>query len=284
MKSTRRNCAAGSGLATALSDRGFVDPYIDPATGILRNRVGARTQQQLDDAEFDLVHAAGVELAESPPVLTFDLAQWKSIHRRLFEDVYEWAGEVRTVNIAKQSSDVRFDFIEVNFLDTAAAWTENEVRAAFEGAGPLSAHEFIRRLAEQYSNLNVLHPFREGNGRTQRFFWGQVAERFGFELDWRSVDAEQNAYASAIAAARLDYGPLREMFDSVVAPAGTDDPAVSRFFDFHIPSPSTRVVGGSSDRDLEPGVCGHFMPRAKKLCVLTSGHRGHHRSRRTQRS
>ena len=78
--------------------------YFVPGTSILRNRVGAQTVDALRDAENDLVEARVIELREAPDLLgdrSYDLAYLQAIHRQLFQDVYDWAGDVRTVGIEK---------------------------------------------------------------------------------------------------------------------------------------------------------------------------------------
>jgi len=78
--------------------------YFIAGTSILRNRVGAQTPEALRDAENDLVEARVIELREAPELLgdrTYDFAYLRAIHRQLFQDVYVWAGDVRTVGIEK---------------------------------------------------------------------------------------------------------------------------------------------------------------------------------------
>lgn len=79
----------------------FVDPYLDPETGVLRNKVGARTKVALEDAEGDLSFARLMQLMDHPPQATGDLDELLAIHRHLFQDVYAWAGQVRTVDVRK---------------------------------------------------------------------------------------------------------------------------------------------------------------------------------------
>lgn len=79
----------------------FVDPYLDPETGNLRNNVGARTQVALDEAEGDLTVARLIQLLDHPPQATGDLEELRAIHGHLFQDVYPWAGQMRTVDIRK---------------------------------------------------------------------------------------------------------------------------------------------------------------------------------------
>ena len=77
----------------------FVDPYLDPETGVLRNLVGARTQTALDTAEGDLTFTRLVQLMDHPVRPTGDLHELRAIHAHLFQDLYPWAGQLRTVDI-----------------------------------------------------------------------------------------------------------------------------------------------------------------------------------------
>lgn len=83
----------------------------------------------------------------------------------------------------------------------------------------MARDQFIDRLAYHYEQFNYLHPFREGNGRTQRVFWNRVARDAGWQLDWRSVRGAANDQACRAAAERSDFEPLREMFDQIVTKA-----------------------------------------------------------------
>ncbi|MEO8093348.1 MAG: Fic family protein [Pseudolysinimonas sp.] len=78
--------------------------------------------------------------------------------------------------------------------------------------------QFIDRLSHHYDQWNYVHPFREGNGRTQRLFWNRVAADAGWQLDWRPVQGAVNDAACRAAAENRDFGPLRAMFDLVVLP------------------------------------------------------------------
>ena len=256
----------------------FPDPYLDPETGILRNLVGAKTQAELDDAEFDLVSAAQQVLRESPPDQTLDMSEWRAIHKALFRDIYAWAGELRTVDIAKASGGIGFDFMTTAVFPNAIQFVESQIQSAF-GVPRLDRDEFVGRLAEQYSNLNVLHPFREGSGRTQRFFWSQVAHTFGYKLNWLAVSQEENALASAVGAASLDYGPLLRIFHGITL-NNSDRLVVTAGIKL---APSTSQVTLSSP-NASGDLCLYPMPRAKRLCVLALGHGGHHRSKVARRA
>jgi cell filamentation protein len=202
--------------ATALAD--FVDPYLDPDTGLLRNRLGAITQEALDSAEADYGLARTVELVERPVKSTGDLRQLQAIHRRLFQDVYEWAGELRTVDIRKGSDPAAEFFMPVSRLQSGAGFAFQELAEDNYLRG-LDKDRFVSRLAHHYDQVNYLHPFREGNGRTQRILWAQIAQGAGYELDWRGVTGKVNDQASRDAMEKQDLAGLRSMFDAIATPA-----------------------------------------------------------------
>lgn len=77
------------------------DPYLDPATGVLKNRLRITDEATLEKTEADIVAARSYELSKAPLKGNFDLAHLKAVHRHLFGDVYEWAGELRTTDISK---------------------------------------------------------------------------------------------------------------------------------------------------------------------------------------
>lgn len=207
--------------ATALAE--VVDPYLDPDTGLLRNLVGARTQGALDLAEGDLTYLRAVELQERPVRATGDLDEFRAIHRQLFQDVYPWAGEVRTVDLRKNVAGAEH-FLSVGAIDRGSMFAADELRADNMLRG-MNRDQFIDRLSYHYDQWNYVHPFREGNGRTQRVFWNRVAADAGWQLDWRPIQGAVNDAACRAAAERRDFGPMRLMFDQVVSPAGsTPDP------------------------------------------------------------
>lgn len=195
----------------------FVDPYLDPETGLLRNKLGARTQVALDEAEGDLSFARMMQLMDHPPKATDDLDELRAIHRHLFQDVYEWAGELRTVDIRKNVEGAEY-FLPVSMIERAAGFAAAELRDDNRLRG-MSRDQFIHRLSYHYDAFNYVHPFREGNGRTQRVFWNRLARDAGWQLDWRTVRGSTNDAACRAASERRDFEPLRRMFDQIVTKA-----------------------------------------------------------------
>ena len=185
----------------------FVDPYLDPATGILKNLVGATTQAELDAVEGDLVPIRALRLTVEPPNPTGDLAELRAIHRFLFGPIYGWAGELRTVDIRKNIEGASY-FVPVSMIERAARFAADELRADDSLRG-MDRATFIARLAHHYD---------QGNGRTQRWMWGRVAGDAGWRLSWLGVTGAINDAACRIAADDQDLAPLIDLFDRVVTP------------------------------------------------------------------
>jgi cell filamentation protein len=135
------------------------DPYVYPGTTILRNKPGIRDAAQLDAFER---HVTTQRAAEGVPTGDFDLSHLQAIHRHLFQDVYDWAGQVRTVELSK--GDDQFMFRQ--YIHTGISDIHRRIVKAdyFKGA---SQADFAAGAGRIIGDINYVHPFREGNGRTQ---------------------------------------------------------------------------------------------------------------------
>jgi cell filamentation protein len=185
------------------------DPYTDQVTGVLRNKLGLATAAELEAAEREITHAALILLREVPVRPGYDLLHLREIHRRIFGDIYDWAGHVRTVAIAKGSL-----FCLPQYIESAAGEIFGQLRKENLLQG-LGRGEFLGRLAHYFGEVNALHPFRDGNGRTQRAFFEQLAGDAGYALDWQRLDADRNVAAS-VAIMHGDAEPLRQLLDELV--------------------------------------------------------------------
>lgn len=195
----------------------FHDPYIDQSTGILRNLVGATTNEELKNAEGELVAARMGEFITKLPLRPIgSLDDFCAIHRYLFQDIYDWAGEPRTVEIRKNEEGSQFFLPSAN-IATGFAWAQEELDKD-QGLSRLEPNAFAERLAYHYDNYNFIHPFREGNGRVQRLFWTLLCHEAGYDLDWRGVSGEENDSASRLAAEQLDTSGLVLMFSRIAVP------------------------------------------------------------------
>lgn len=189
---------------------GNVDPYTYPETNVLRNRLGIGDARKLDRIERRLV---GDRIAEGVPVGSFDLSHLCAIHRHLFQDVYDWAGELRTVEIFKGGSQFQFrQYIPTGMADVHRRLT----RAGFLKGLP--ATEFAREAGIIIGDINYIHPFREGNGRTQAQYLKQLAAQAGHALDLRRIDPKLWIEASK-ASHLADYSLMAEVIRKAILPA-----------------------------------------------------------------
>ncbi len=140
----------------------------------------AEVEQQLSAARYTQL---GISLLPG----AYDAAHLRRFHRQLFADVYDWAGTTRSVNIAK---DGRPFCLAPNI--------DSQLDALFTGLARnqyllhLDRETFVSRLAEFYGDMNAIHPFREGNGRTQRAFLRQLAAGAGWTLRWDDLAKDAN--------------------------------------------------------------------------------------------
>jgi cell filamentation protein, protein adenylyltransferase len=180
-----------------------VDPYLIPGTKVLRNRLGISDARRLDRIERRLV---ADRIAEGAPIGAFDLAHLRAIHRHLFQDVYDWAGELRTVEINKGGHQFQFQrYIQTGMSDVH----RRLVQAKFLKG--LEANEFARQAGVIIGDVNYVHPFREGNGRTQAQYLKQLAAQAGHELDLRRIDP-----ALWIEASKASHGADYELMARVI--------------------------------------------------------------------
>jgi len=159
------------------------DVYCIPGTAVLKNKAGITDQEQLDEFEGDFTAIRLLELTQNPVEGSFDLAHLCKIHQYLFQDVYEWAGEVRTVDIIRGDSR----FCNVRHIQSYSN-TVFSALAAEKYLVNLKPKVFANRLAHYLSEINAIHPFREGNGRVQRLFISQLAKQTGYSLDYSALD------------------------------------------------------------------------------------------------
>ena len=192
----------------------FVDPYYDESIGGLRNLLGAKSSEELKKLEPQIVFANELELESIDIARTNDLTELLLIHKQLFKDVYDWAGQIRTVGIKKNADGAEY-FLIVSRIYDAAKYVFTEL-AHENHLKSLLREDFIKRLAYYYDQLNYIHPFREGNGRTQRVFWNRVAKDAGYEIDWSNTVGNENDEASRLAAEQMDRSGLEVMFTRIV--------------------------------------------------------------------
>ncbi len=187
------------------------DTYVYSDSGILRNKADIRDQAALDAFEADATAVRMLELAAKPLQGSFDLKHLCAIHGYLFQDVYEWAGSLRTVDISRSGS--RFanfglieDYLGKKLRGLAA---ENLLRN-------LNPDRVTARLAHYMAEINATHPFRDGNGRVQRAFIFQLAEQAGYFIDFNLVERDE-MYGVMAASFSGNEQPLAILLERITA-------------------------------------------------------------------
>lgn len=187
-----------------------LDPYLDLEHGVLRNRLGITDAAELEAVERRITSLRIAGMRRDPVPGGYDLGHLQHVHWQIFSDVYPWAGMLRTVSLARHGRP----FCPPELLtDTATG-----IFARLADADRLRGRDrasFVDGLTSLLAELNDLHPFREGNGRTQRTLLRRLAREAGWSLVWDRVDPAVNAEASRAAAAG-ERAPLRALLDGIV--------------------------------------------------------------------
>lgn len=156
-----------------------------PGTTVLINKFDIRNEEKLNEIESVISSARYAEWLNMPLSTAFDFDHYKAIHHFIFSDLYEWAGQVRTVNISKKGT-----------MFTPAENIESQAELIFKRLQDLSYFkdlpndEFVEEIVDFYCVTNALHPFREGNGRTQRVFLTQLIRNAGYEINFADMDTD----------------------------------------------------------------------------------------------
>ena len=162
------------------------DAYCYPDSNVLRNLLGITDYDELVSAEGRLTVIAMIQMDSEPVRGCFDTDHLRTIHRRIFKDIYDWAGEFRTVEISKGipfcycaniQSHLDSLFIQLHKENLLKDITDRD--------------QYVSRLAYYFGELNAVHPFREGNGRTQRKFIQQLVSESGHSISFERLDPQR---------------------------------------------------------------------------------------------
>lgn len=174
-----------------------MNPYFDPATKTAYNLLGISDAAKLEQFEYTVTAQRVRELVGKPVAGKFDLAHLSEIHRRLFDGIYAWAGQPRTMNMSKSAgTGWTSRFVNVDEMQALDKRMQADLAANSYLKG-LSRPEFAERITRLYADLNYMHPFPEGNGRSAQVLLSQLAQQAGYALDYTKVSAgEWNAAAA----------------------------------------------------------------------------------------
>lgn len=171
-----------------------------PDHTILRNKLGIRDPAELDVTEREY---STFRIGQGCPVGDFDLDHLRAIHAHIFQDVYDWAGGLRMVEISKGGSQ----FMPRQFIETGMADVHRRVVSENYLQG-LNSDDFAERAGEIIGDINHIHPFREGNGRTQLQYLRQLSYQAGHPIDLRKL-APGAWIRASIEANRGEYQEMR---------------------------------------------------------------------------
>lgn len=172
---------------------------------VLENKLGITSSPELAEAEERISKKKALELFENGLLDSLEAgttASLKAIHKYLFEDVYDFAGELRNVNIAKGN----FRFAPLMYLEAALANIDKMPQSTFD------------EIVEKYVEMNIAHPFREGNGRSTRIWIDCIFKKeIGKVVDWSKVDKEDYLLA-------MERSPIKDIeIKHILKNALTDD-------------------------------------------------------------
>ncbi len=186
--------------------------YCYPGSDTLINLLDLRDPEQLKQAERTLSAARLIELYKKPLPGDFDLTHLQRIHHYIFQDIYAWAGELRRIEIAK------------GLFFCRSAYIVNQAQKLF---AKLSAEHCLQRCPESelagraayyLSEINAIHPFRDGNGRAQREFIREMLAKRGIKVDYSRTEPQRMTEAS-IASFGGDYSLMEALFKQCIVPA-----------------------------------------------------------------
>lgn len=184
--------------------------YCYPGSDVLINKLGLTDKAALEAAEIELSQLR-VDQFE-PDFDDISLPALRAIHFYLFQDIYDWAGELRTVDISKGGAR----FTNVRRIEPESDKLFGQLAQEDYLTG-LPREQFVARLAHYYCELNVIHPFRDGNGRAQRLMFEVISINAGFALRWLPIGGAEWLDAN-IAAYNGQLAPLIGLLDRALTP------------------------------------------------------------------
>lgn len=183
--------------------------YCYPNSDVLINKLNIHDTDKLLEVERKLTMLRLMDLLEKPISGKFDLEHLRNIHKYIFQDIYPWAGKIRTVDIAKSNMFCKVQFIEMQAKEIFGKLQKDDYLKQ------LSKEKFAKRAAYYFSEINALHPFREGNGRTQRELIRQLACESGYILHFAAI-TETEMMEASIDSFVCDYKKMEALFTKII--------------------------------------------------------------------
>ncbi|MEO5793954.1 MAG: putative adenosine monophosphate-protein transferase Fic [Rhodoferax sp.] len=184
------------------------DHYCYSGTNTLKNKLDIKDMDTLEKAEREItVITAEKIIFKYPP---YDLSYMQMLHSLLFSDLYDWAGNIRNVDISKGGT--RFCNCQRIEPESKKLFGSLEKENWLQNIGK---EVFCKKLGEYYCEINMLHPFREGNGRVQRLLFEHLSLAAGYDLDWADVSADEWIQAN-IDGVNVKYASMEKIFNRII--------------------------------------------------------------------
>jgi cell filamentation protein len=161
--------------------------YCYPETDVLKNKLGIRNNDALTIAEREITSLKLLMLYNMPQMIKFDFESLCKIHKTIFDDIYEWAGKIRRGDFLSKGNSIFCRGLYI--MENANKIFGNLLKE--NNLCKLRKSQFIERIAYYMGEINALHPFREGNGRTSREFFRQLSLNANYVLDFSKIEKEE---------------------------------------------------------------------------------------------
>lgn len=179
--------------------------YCYDGSFVLKNKLNILNEDELKAAEREITSLRTAQALINKIEGNFDFKHIAKIHRLLFGDIYEWAGNIRTVNISKGNQFCLCQYIQDQMNELFKKLKNENYLLDYK-----NKNEVAIRLAYYLGEINSIHPFREGNGRTQRMFIEHLAASLGYQLDFMKISSSEMLEAS-VRAFILDYTMMEKL-------------------------------------------------------------------------
>ncbi len=192
-------------------------PYCYSGTDVLINKFGIKNFDDLLECERSYTSKRQAYLEQNPVKGEYDLKHLQDIHKYLFQDVYDWAGELRKTNISKGES-----FCDVREIESRFSDLHNHLKYFNYLKDVHDDKEYAKVLSNYFCEINNIHPFREGNGRTQRVFISQLCKESGRIISFENISRDEMITASK-AGINGDFEPMAMLFEKNIVHESTFD-------------------------------------------------------------
>lgn len=187
----------------------YQSTYCYPGTEVLKNKLNIKDADRLEKMERRLASMRLSDLQENPILGDFDTKHLLKIHKYVFQDIYEFGGKFRVEEVSKGNTN----FAPTPYLKEGVGELLNKLKKENYLKG-LNSKETSKKLAYYMAELNFAHPFREGNGRTQREFIRELALKNGYRVEWNKVSKKDLLKATIEASKNFNLNSLSKLIEN----------------------------------------------------------------------